>query len=197
MKEFRYLRKGLICFAVQLVCWLMFTFADFLEEEYNNTILFGPMVIGLPIATFALYIAFRKWFYEKLKPGVADVAIFLANWLIVAIILLVPITLMTCNWNNWIVHQATGGWENFLNGIEYPLFGIFYGGTVPIAVIIFEVVLLLIRVIGNNSTSLPTEAEAIQGNVEAFATKSDNDEQDNDEITTDALLEMESLEENK
>jgi len=154
LKEFRYLRKGVICLGVQFVCWMAFSVGDLWDEMYN-TPMWELFFFVLPAATMVLYFIFRKKIYEKEIPGVLDVVILIINWLIVATLLGVLITYMTCDWNNWIVKQATGGWENFLNGIEYPLFGIFQGISVPIIIILGELVILLVRVLEKNSKTLP------------------------------------------
>lgn len=39
----------------------------------------------------------------------------------------------------WFIKQATGGWENFLNGIEYFGFALFLTGGVLVVIILWNI----------------------------------------------------------
>ena len=54
---------------------------------------------------------------------------------------------MTCQWNNWIVHQDTDGWEHFLNGLEYPLFGFMLVVGFVITAVLCEAVIGIVNYI--------------------------------------------------
>lgn len=153
MKEFRYLRKGIICTVVQLIAWLWFSLVDFCAENWDIN-LWAVAIIVIPLITVIAYCALRKNLYEKEIPGIKDVALFIINWIIVAVLLGVLITEMTCNWNVWLVHQSSG----FLNGIEYPLFAFWIGITIPFATIVLELLFLLGRYIKKQTAEMPETA---------------------------------------
>lgn len=54
-------------------------------------------------------------------------------WLGVSVAISVLIVTLVVN-DLWLVKQATGGWENFLNGIEYFIFSIFWTLEPPVMV---------------------------------------------------------------
>ncbi len=47
----------------------------------------------------------------------------------------------------WIVPQATGGWEHFLNGIEYMMFAITLAGIPFVAVVMIESVVGIVKAV--------------------------------------------------
>ena len=47
----------------------------------------------------------------------------------------------------WIVSQATGGWEHFLNGIEYMMFAITLAGIPFVAVVMIESVVGIVKAV--------------------------------------------------
>ena len=47
----------------------------------------------------------------------------------------------------WIVPQATGGWEHFLNGIEYMMFAITLAGIPFVAVVLIESVVGIVKAV--------------------------------------------------
>lgn len=123
-------RNLLICFIIQFIGWCILTFSDYLEEkDYCN---FNTAVIRMvPLICVVLYTIFRKWIYKYNLPGVKSVAKLCFSWLIYEIIFGISFY-MLLNEGLWIVPQATGGWENFLNGVEYIVFA-FEIGIFPVA----------------------------------------------------------------
>lgn len=55
--------------------------------------------------------------------------------------------------NMWIVPQAQGGWENFLNGIEYWIFGILFVGGVTVEWFIFDLAVWIYSKVKNSPGS--------------------------------------------
>lgn len=69
-----------------------------------------------------------------------DVVIICVTWLICGLILGFLIGVLVNN-QMWIVSQATGGWENLLNGIEYMMFAVMLAGIPFVAVVLIESVI--------------------------------------------------------
>lgn len=126
-------RKNAITFLlVQLIAWAGFTITDFIEETTSNN--FEDIaVFGIPIAVVAVYAFVRK---QNWQPGLKYgkwVALILLYWLgMTAGVTAVVMKLI--NQDKWIVYQAAGGWEHFLNGLEYAVFGIMLA-VIPIVLV--------------------------------------------------------------
>lgn len=138
------MKKIGIVVVTQAIGWGIISLVDFYTEITRNDVIY-PAVFGVPAMCLVLYLILRRKIYgvqasrlEKWK--------FIGIWFGVSLMLGVMITFMTCEWNNWIVHQATGGWENFLNGIEYPLFGIIFGPFLSLIVGLMEAVIALANI---------------------------------------------------
>lgn len=113
-------KKIAICLIVQIICWSIMTLSDYVEETYNDSYNL-VVVFAVPLICVILYIIFRKWIYDNQIVRLKDVAIICAAWMICGLILGFLIGALVLN-EMWIVSQATGGWEHFLNGIEYMMF---------------------------------------------------------------------------
>lgn len=128
------IRKNVITILlVQLVAWAGITMVDFVEEITSKD--FEVIaILGIPIAAAVVYAFVRKRNWEPdLKYG-KWIALTLLGWLGMTAGI-TTVVMMLVNRNNWIVPQARGGWEHFLNGIEYGLFGIMLA-VIPIVLIL-------------------------------------------------------------
>lgn len=138
------MKKIGIAIVTQTIGWGILSLVDYYTEVTRNDVIY-PVVFGLPAICLVLYFIFRGKIYDGQTSG-AEKWKFIGIWFGISLILGLIITFMTCEWNNWIVHQATGGWENFLNGIEYPLFGIIFGPFLSLIVGLFEAVIALVKI---------------------------------------------------
>ena len=133
MKNEEIRKNAITILLVQLIAWAGFTITDFVEEITSNDFELIA-AFGIPIAVVVIYALMRK---QNWQPGLKYgkwVALILLYWL--AMTLGVTVVVMRLvNQNKWIVPQATGGWENFLNGLEYYLFGIMLA-VIPIVLIL-------------------------------------------------------------
>ncbi|MCQ2497214.1 MAG: hypothetical protein MJ131_11560 [Lachnospiraceae bacterium] len=115
-------------FAANLAGWAVFSLLDwFTESDFSFYTPIGEYVFlaGVLFSIIYMIIHIRK---NKGQRGSAkEVLKDTGLWLGASVLLGVVIVTLVIN-NVWIVHQATGGWENFLNGIEYFLFGMLWAG---------------------------------------------------------------------
>ena len=138
-------KKILICLIAQIICWGMMTLSDYMEETYNDSYNVA-VVFAVPLICVILYIILRKWIYDNQIVRLKDVAIICAAWMICGLILGFLIGVLVTN-EMWIVPQATGGWEHFLNGIEYMMFAITLAGIPFVAVVLIESVVGIVKVV--------------------------------------------------
>ncbi len=127
-----------ICCLYHVLSWGLFSLEDYLWEYVDSGDYFFSFW-GMPIIACILYFYFRKRIFRLQSITWKGNAVFFLIWFVVSLVFGFVITLMTCEYNNWIVRQHTGGWEYFLNGIEYPLFGILLGAGPLIVAILGEI----------------------------------------------------------
>lgn len=146
-------RKNAITFLlVQLIAWAGFTMVDFIEETTSNN--FEDIaVFGIPIAVVAVYAFMRKQNWQPdLKYG-KRVALILLYWLgMTAGVTAVVMKLI--DQDKWIVYQAAGGWEHFLNGLEYAVFGIMLA-AIPIVLVSVGELLVWVIIKGKRKSPRP------------------------------------------
>lgn len=146
-------RKNAITFLlVQLIAWAGFTMVDFIEETTSNN--FEDIaVFGIPIAVVAVYAFVRKQNWQPdLKYG-KRVALILLYWLgMTAGVTAVVMKLI--DQDKWIVYQAAGGWEHFLNGLEYAVFGIMLA-VIPIVLVSVGELLVWVIIKGKRKSPRP------------------------------------------
>lgn len=128
------IRKNVITILlVQLIAWTGITMVDFVEETTSKDFE-AIAILGIPIAAAAVYAFVRKGNQEPdLKYG-KWIALTLLGWLGMTAGITTVVMLLV-NRNNWIVPQDREGWEHFLNGMEYGLFGIMLA-AIPIVLIL-------------------------------------------------------------
>lgn len=137
----------LIC---NLVGWSVITCLDWIEEQYNQdyTML---VTFALSIIMGVLYIIYqintgdiKESFLQKLK--------YKFIWLGIGAVFGGLIGTLACS-NMWIVPQAQGGWEHFLNGIEYWVFGLFFVGAVAVVWFVFDMAVWIYGKVKNSPGS--------------------------------------------
>ena len=129
---------------VQTLSWIFITLSDILEEKKHNDI-HDFVIIILPIIIVLLYYFFRRKIYgENTKLLWKTIIFFSLVWILGTAIFAFPICYLV-NYNNWIVHQATGGFEYMLNGLEYFVFGISLCIIPLLSFILGELVIMIIH----------------------------------------------------
>lgn len=107
---------------INFISWGIFTFFDFLDEHYIEYSGYnGIFIFAMPVIIGILYFVLRfKGIVNNV--GIKKRIINFLIWILTSGVISSYISFLALG-NSWIVHQNTGGWENFLNGIEYPFFG--------------------------------------------------------------------------
>lgn len=111
----------------QIICWIIFVFGDYLSETVSNDILLYTALLLLPVIIPIAYLIFQKKVHYDSVPGWVNTLTVLLVWGVENLIFGRIIIALQ------IVPQAYGGWEHFLNGIEYLMFPLF---NIALAVII-------------------------------------------------------------
>lgn len=109
---------------LQLFGWAIITYWDYCSENdmirsdnYLALAIIGGTIL---ITGVYLYMKIKQDFSYSLRTNLPDVA----AWVLGGIGFTILVMALMEN-DLWLVPQATGGWEHFLNGIEYFLFGAF------------------------------------------------------------------------
>ncbi len=131
--------KPVRCFGiltlVQLLVWAGFTGLDVLDETWlHSTDLFAVYFFAAPILISLLYLRYRPRLHTEQWKSWQNTLFCLGIWILETAAIGFPVGYLV-NYNRWIVPQATGGWENFLNGIEYLMFPFFCAG-IPLIIIV-------------------------------------------------------------
>ncbi len=133
-------------FVANLIGWTILTFSDYLDETTTNGVYMMNVIWGVPALVCVAYII---WDLMQRKEGADTIKECLkraGKWLLVSGVIGVVINIAVADeW--WLVKQATGGWENFLNGIEYALFALFLTGGVFLIIILWNILRWLYGVI--------------------------------------------------
>ena len=108
-----------------LIGWTAMSLLDLATEKGCDDM---PMTIfawsaGFIVAVF--YILFDRLRAKECPAGVKRTLILTGQWIGTTAAFGVPVVYLAIN-NRWLVPQAQGGWEHFLNGIEYWLFGVLF-----------------------------------------------------------------------
>ncbi|MBR6536518.1 MAG: hypothetical protein IKT67_04900 [Lachnospiraceae bacterium] len=121
-----------------VIGWAIFTFSDFLEETGNESSFMGFVFWGVPAAVGLAYIIRNLMVRKEGPDSVKECLKNAGKWLLVSGVIGVGINVAVI-FDRWFVKQATGGWENFLNGIEYALFALFLTGGVLVVIILWNI----------------------------------------------------------
>lgn len=139
------MRKNiLIVFIIQVILWFLFSVSDYLEENSMFNDASFLLVIISSITIIILYFIFRDDFYYdvRIKKWKELICLWFI-WLVQCTIFGSIISSLALN-NTWIVHQATGGWEHFLNGIEYPVFAIILA-LISVLIVFIELIISIVK----------------------------------------------------
>ena len=133
-------------FVANLIGWTILTFSDYLDETTTSGVYMMRVIWGVPALVGVAYIIRnlmrRKEGADSIRGCLKDAG----KWLLVSGVIGVVVNVFVVNeW--WFVKQATGGWENFLNGIEYFLFALFLTGGVLGVIILWNILRWLYGVI--------------------------------------------------
>lgn len=133
----------LMLFITQVIAWFLFTLSDLIDEhssEYTE----GFALFIICSAIVVLYFVFRDDFYKDVRiKKWKELICLLFIWLVQCAIFGGIISSLALN-NTWIVHQATGGWEHFLNGIEYPVFAIILA-LLSVFILFIELIMSIVK----------------------------------------------------
>ena len=108
---------------MQILSWAVLTLADYIEETTSNDFLLITELV-LPALMAVMYIIFQSKIHGTSGSRVKNALSVLGLWSLENIILGIFIISLLNN-NQWLVYQKRGGWENFMNGIEYGVFPFF------------------------------------------------------------------------
>lgn len=162
----REMRKTAAFFTVgNVAAWWVMTLLDYLEEIENINLDQTPAALffwAAPAIMILAYIIFLRKVGYRENTALPDAAsgepgwkpldekgwkykvLTKLMWLGICAVFTFVITILVCM-NLWIVPQAQGGWENFLNGIEYPIFGFLFTLICLAGFVIYDVAAGLIR----------------------------------------------------
>lgn len=118
-----------------ILAWSFFTFSDYCEENhlfYYDAMMMISMLV-IPVIIPILYLVFEKYINSAEMSRAKNTLAIMGIWLCINAITSFFVLNMVNN-DKWIVTQARGGWENFLNGIEYMIFP-FFLGLIPIIIV--------------------------------------------------------------
>lgn len=101
---------------MNLAAWALFSLVDYIEETTNNDFEVVALIFLLVIVcvTYCIF----EFKTERLRRPFKEKAIDKLIWIGISSAFAVLICYLLLN-NIWIVKQAQGGWEHFLNGVEY------------------------------------------------------------------------------
>lgn len=137
-------------FICNLVGWSVITCFDWMEEKYHqNYTMIG--IFALSIIIGVLYIIYQIKTGD-IKEAFLQKLMYKFIWLAMGAVFGFVIGILVAD-NKWIVPQAQGGWENFLNGIEYWIFGVFFVGVVAVAWFLFDMAVWIYSKIKNSPGS--------------------------------------------
>ena len=136
----------LIC---NLVGWTLMTFADWIEETYNQHLPEDICILGLSIVLFLSYIIYQI-FLGEIRETFGKKVVYKLMWLGIGTLFSIVIGYLALN-NTWIVPQDQIGWEHFLNGIEYVVFGMLFVWANAIVWFLFDLFVLIYRKIISKS----------------------------------------------
>ncbi len=142
------IRKNILAVVLffNIVAWTLLTISDAIEEQKDSgQSITWLLVYAMPIMMCILFVICEvKGLVNgaSAKGKVTNIII----WFVCGSIFSVVIG-MSVNNNNWIVKQATGGWEHFLNGIEYMIMGVLWTiGCTIVFIIVYIIEWIIDRI---------------------------------------------------
>lgn len=126
-------------FVTNLIGWAILTFSDYLDEATSGGGYTMSVIWGVPVLVAIAYIIRNLVQRNEGADTIKECLKNAGKWLLVSGVFSVIINVAVADeW--WFIKQATGGWENFLNGIEYLLFALFLTGGVLGVIILWNIV---------------------------------------------------------
>lgn len=107
-----------------IVSWMLFSATDYLAEEWTTQDAMAVFLFSVAFLNLAAYIIRDLKIRKGRAADAKEMLVFSAEWLGIGGLLSVLVCLLVFQ-NRWIVEQAVGGFENFLNGLEYLVFAVF------------------------------------------------------------------------
>ncbi len=150
-KPIGYQRTITLYFYVNLIGWMLMTLVDWIDEttNYDFAAVFACLVF--PVLLLIVYIFFQISSGD-IKERFGKKVLYKLTWLGIGALYEFPILWMI-SYECWIVPQAYGGWENFLNGIEYFMFGTCFVGANAVAWFLFDIGALICNRISNRQSN--------------------------------------------
>ncbi len=130
----------------------LFMLADFIEEKYNESIFLPIGFLGIPIILFVFYLIFQ-FAFKQYKEQYGKKMIYNLLWFSIGTIISIIVCYLIFELD-FPVHQARGGWENFLNGIEYMILGLMLNVVNTASFIIIDTSVLIYNCIKNKNKSM-------------------------------------------
>lgn len=127
------MRIAKVVTVAQMVSWVVFILGDYVDEAISDSSLLFTAIVVQPFAMPVLYLVFKKRIHYHEIPGWVNTLTALAIWDAENICLAMASSALMAH-GMWFIHQAYGGWDDFLNGIEYMIF-LFVNIFVPTAIV--------------------------------------------------------------
>lgn len=132
--------------AAHIVAWMILTVADYFDEMTTSDLALVLFFAGPVIAAIVYLICRKKIWGSSALSWWKKMLIGAGIWLGTSVVFGVPICILV-SYNKWIVHQATEGVINLVNGFEYPVFAVFYALFPALIMILAEVLLFLLGLV--------------------------------------------------
>lgn len=129
---------------LNLIGWGLFSFVDALEELFRQQLADIASAAGvvIPIIMAVIFIIGLIKGLGKDVSGKQKV-LNIVYWMGCALVSTIVLTFLVVN--GFYIPQRNNGWEDFLNGLEYPLMGMCWGIGCPIIFIIGYMIDWMIR----------------------------------------------------
>ncbi len=111
-------------FVANLIGWAILTFLDYMDETTVYGVYMLRVIWGVPALVGVAYIIRNLMQRKDGADSIKECMKNAGKWLLISGVFGVVINVAVAN-ESWVIKQATDGWENFLNGIEYALFALF------------------------------------------------------------------------
>lgn len=152
MNLFGIKKTTILYLLVHLISQGLFMIADYIEEKYSESIFLVIGYFGIPILLLILYLVFQ-FVFKQYKEHYGRKIIYNLLWFSMGTIISIFVCYLIFELD-FPIHQETGGWEHFLNGIEYMLLGFMLNVVNTIAFIIIDTSVLVYNYIKNKNKSV-------------------------------------------
>lgn len=106
---------------LNMIYWMLISLGDWVEEhnKHDGTLLLVFFAVSL-LTVSGIYILRDLGRRKGCAATWREMLIFAIQWVGIGSLFGIGVNILVIT-NHWIVYQAQGGWENFLNGIEYAV----------------------------------------------------------------------------